>query len=166
MYKKNRMDEFLEAYLGIYEESELEKRAKKNKEALDTGFMQMSDDERTKESKRLDNLAKRESSRMREDYSNLVLDYLVSEGYADNYDSAAGILEAMSDEWLAGILSEAPFDIYRGNTTIDDTKVGSSEPVKVNKKPYKTRKGANRTADKLNQDYGANIYSVRKISEQ
>jgi hypothetical protein len=95
-----------------------------------------------------------------------IINILVSEGYAANYDSAACILEAMSDEWLIGILDEAPFDIYRGNTTIDDTKVGSSEPIKVNKKPYKTRKGANRTADKLNQDYGANIYQVRRIREQ
>jgi hypothetical protein len=84
----------------------------------------------------------------------------------NDYDSAARILEAMSDEWLVGILSEAPFDIYRGNTTVDDTKVGSSEPEKINKKPYKTRKGANRVADKKNQDYGANIYTVRRIPEQ
>jgi hypothetical protein len=135
MYKENKMDELFEAYLAVYEENELEKRARKNKEALDTGFMNLSDEERKKESKRLDDLAKRESSRMKEEYNNLVLDYLVSEGYAANYDSAACILEAMSDEWLVGILSEAPFDIYRGNTTVDDTRVGSSEPEKINKKP-------------------------------
>jgi hypothetical protein len=160
------MDELFEAYLAVYEENELEKRAKKNKEALDTGFMKLSDEERKKESKRLDDLAKRESSRMKEEYNNLVLDYLITERYVNDYDSAARILEAMSDEWLVGILSEAPFDIYRGNTTVDDTKVGSSEPEKINKKPYKTRKGANRVADKKNQDYGANIYTVRRIPEQ
>jgi hypothetical protein len=35
-----------------------------------------------------------------------ILDILVSEGYVDNYDLAACILEAMSDEWLVGILDE------------------------------------------------------------
>ncbi|QGT54502.1 hypothetical protein b3_0260 [Synechococcus phage B3] len=62
-------------------------------------------------------------------------------------------------------ISEAPFDIYRGNTTIDGTKVGSSEAVRVNKSSYKTRKSAGRKADKLNQEYGANIYSVKRTSE-
>jgi hypothetical protein len=106
MYKEKNMDGLFEAYLAVYEENELETRARKNKEALDTGFMKLSDEERKKERERLENLAKRESSRMRENHDNLVLDYLVSEGYADNYDSAACILEAMSDEWLVGILDE------------------------------------------------------------
>lgn len=33
-----------------------------------------------------------------------VIDYLVTEGYTDNYDSAAIIYESMSDEWLDTIL--------------------------------------------------------------
>jgi hypothetical protein len=94
-----------------------------------------------------------------------ILDVLVSEGFAVDYDGAESILEAMSDEWLDSLLSEAPFDIYRGSTTYDGVKVGSDEPVKVNKKPYKTKKGANRTADKLNQEYGAGIHSVRRTPE-
>jgi hypothetical protein len=94
-----------------------------------------------------------------------ILDVLVSEGFVNNYDSAHDILEAMSDEWLGSLLSEAPFDIYRGSTTYDGVKVGSDEPVKVNKKPYKTKKGANRTADKLNQEYGAGIHRVVRIPE-
>jgi hypothetical protein len=100
------MDELFEAYLAVYEENELEKRAKKNKEALDTGFMKLSDEERKKESKRLDDSAKRESSRMKEEYNNLVLDYLITERYVNDHDSAARILEAMSDEWLENVLME------------------------------------------------------------
>ena len=33
-----------------------------------------------------------------------VIDYLVTEGYTDNYDSAIAIYESMSDEWLDTIL--------------------------------------------------------------
>lgn len=34
----------------------------------------------------------------------VVVDYLVSEGYAKDEESALGILEAMSDEWLKEII--------------------------------------------------------------
>lgn len=71
-----------------------------------------------------------------------VIETLIDYGYADSYESAASIIEAMSDEWYYQILDEAPFDIYQGNTSIEGTKVGSSEPVKVNKSSYKNRKRA------------------------
>lgn len=146
-----------------------------------------------------------------------ILDVLVSEGFAVDYDGAVFILEAMSDEWvdcildekhvkamdfkgrgpdrrtrfrqfygrdgeftpkfvrrrarvndkridpyftgkrerkterrqgvggfreeLDRILQEAPFDVYRGSTEYDGMKVGEREPVKVNKRPYKTKMG-------------------------
>ena len=35
-----------------------------------------------------------------------ILDVLVYEGYADDYDGARFIMEAMSDEWLEEILGE------------------------------------------------------------
>jgi hypothetical protein len=96
------MDNLLAAYLEIYEANELEKRAKKNKEAIDTGFMTLSPEERKKESKRLDDLAKREASRLNEE----VVSYLLEKRYAANRDSAVSILESMSDEWLDRILKE------------------------------------------------------------
>lgn len=36
-----------------------------------------------------------------------ILDYLISEGYADTYDCAISILESMSDEWREDIIDEA-----------------------------------------------------------
>jgi len=38
-----------------------------------------------------------------EDY---IVDYLVNEGYSDNYNSAEKIYESMSDEWLEFILDD------------------------------------------------------------
>jgi hypothetical protein len=95
-----------------------------------------------------------------------ILDVLVSEGFVVDYDGAESILEAMSDEWLDSLLSEAPFDVYRGSTTYDDMKVGENEPVKINRKPYKTKKGAQRAADKENENYGAGIHRVVRIPEK
>jgi hypothetical protein len=94
-----------------------------------------------------------------------ILDVLVSEGFAVDYDGAESILEAMSDEWLGSLLSEAPFDIYRGSTTYDGVKVGEKEPVKVNRRPYKTLQGAKKAAADANEKYGAGIHSVRRTPE-
>lgn len=40
-----------------------------------------------------------------------ILNILVSEGYVSDYDGAICTLEAMSDEWIESILTEAPYDI-------------------------------------------------------
>lgn len=51
----------------------------------------------------------------------LVLEHLMYEGYADNYNSAAKIINSMSDEWLFGILNEVqefrPIYIREGGRT-------------------------------------------------
>lgn len=44
---------------------------------------------------------KRKKAKTNEEY---VIDYLVTERYTDNYDSAIAIYESMSDEWLDTIL--------------------------------------------------------------
>jgi hypothetical protein len=95
-----------------------------------------------------------------------ILDVLVSEGFVVDYDGAKCILEAMGDEWLNYILQEAPFDVYRGSTEYGGMKVGENEPVKINRKPYKTKKGAQRAADKENENYGAGIHRVVRIPEK
>jgi len=95
----------------------------------------------------------------------VIVSHLLDRGFADTEKSAENIMEAMSDQWVESILSEAPFDVYRGNTSVEGTKVGSSQPTKVNKSSYATRKAANRKADKLNMDYGANIHSVVRTPE-
>jgi len=45
---------------------------------------------------------------------NLVLDYLLDEGYADNFDSAIKIMVNMSEEWRNEILDEAYVDWRKG----------------------------------------------------
>ena len=93
-----------------------------------------------------------------------ILDVLVSEGFAVDYNGAEFILEAMSDEWLDCILQEAPYDIVHHGSTIDGTRVGPSEPSVV--KTYKNKKRARNKAEEMNQDYGAHAYSVRYRPEQ
>jgi hypothetical protein len=95
-----------------------------------------------------------------------ILSYLLDNGFAADEESAGNIMEAMSENWVIEILSEAPFDIYRGSTSIEGTKVGSSEPLKVNRSSYKNKKRAQTRADKLNQEYGANIHRVVRTPEQ
>jgi hypothetical protein len=51
-----------------------------------------------------------------------VIDYLISEGYTDNYDSAAIIYESMSDEWMYDILEafkDTDYKEYYKNNHID-----------------------------------------------
>lgn len=102
---------------------------------------------------------------LRREEFDFIISYLLENGFASDEQSAENIMEAMSENWIESILSEAPFDIYRGNTSIEGTKVGSPEPIKVNKTSYKNRKRANTRADKLNQEYGANIYRVVRTPE-
>lgn len=93
-----------------------------------------------------------------------ILDVLVSEGYVSDYDGAICILEAMSDEWIESILTEAPYDIVHHGSTIDGTRVGPSEPTVV--KTFKNKKRAKNKAEEMNQEYGAHAYSVRYRPEQ
>lgn len=93
-----------------------------------------------------------------------ILDILVHEGFAVDYDGAVSILEVMSDEWLDCILQEAPYDIVHHGSTIDGTRVGPSGPSVV--KTYKNKTRAKNEAEKMNQNYGAHAYSVRYRPEQ
>ncbi len=89
-----------------------------------------------------------------------IIDILVSEGYVDNYDSATYILEAMSDEWLVGILSEAPYQIYgpdpHGPSDSESRPIG---------KPYKNKKRAKNRADRLDQEIGGYRHSVKYVED-
>lgn len=100
----------------------------------------------------------------------VVIDYLVSEGYAKDKESALGFLEAMSDEWLESIvesfLTEAPYEIIHHSSTIDGTRVGPTEPTVVSRNPYKNKKRAQTKAEKMNQEYGAHVFSLRKTPDQ
>jgi hypothetical protein len=89
-----------------------------------------------------------------------IVDILVSEGYVNDYDSAACILEAMSDEWLVGILSEAPYQIYgpdpHGSSDSESRPIGN---------PYKNKKRAKNRADRMDQEIGGYRHSVRYVED-
>jgi hypothetical protein len=51
--------------------------------------------------------------KLRKEELEYIIDILVSEGYVNDYDSAACILEVMSDEWLVGILEKFNPEDYK-----------------------------------------------------
>lgn len=61
--------------------------------------------EKQREKREVDNAANTIKKFTREELE-YILDVLVYEGYVDDYDGAMVIMEAMSDEWLEGILGE------------------------------------------------------------
>jgi len=96
------------------------------------------------------------------DFFDVVLSYLLDEGYCDSQESAITMMAAMSQDWIDSILSEAPFQISGPHpTTVDGTKL-DYEPSNVGK-PYQNKKRAQTRADKLNQDHGASVYRVTKV---
>lgn len=97
-----------------------------------------------------------------ENFYDVVLDYLLDEGYCDTEEKAITMMASMSEEWIDSIISEAPFQISGPHpTTIDGTKLEYS-PSNVGK-PYKNKKRAQTRANRLNQDHGANVYRVTKV---
>ena len=56
-----------------------------------------------------------------------VIDYLVTEGYTDNYDSAIAIYESMSEEWLDTILEVKG----RGRVLMSNTRDASERGMKI-----------------------------------
>lgn len=56
-----------------------------------------------------------------------VIDYLVTEGYTDNYDSAIAIYESMSEEWLDTILEVKG----RGRVLMSSTRDASERGMKI-----------------------------------
>ena len=63
-----------------------------------------------------------------------VIDYLVTEGYTDNYDSAISIYESMSDEWLDAILESTnkKWDEVRKSRSASRPSAG---PIRVGRTP-------------------------------
>jgi hypothetical protein len=90
-----------------------------------------------------------------------IINTLVYEGYVSNYDSAAYILEAMSEEWLESILMEAPYQIYgpdpHGPSDSESRPIG---------KPYQDKKRAKKRADRLDQEIGGYRHSVKYVEDK
>lgn len=74
-----------------------------------------------------------------------VLEHLISEGYADDYNCAVAICESMSDEWFESILSEEFKDLTpdkekrvknRVGELARDIQVSGARMKELNKKPF------------------------------
>ena len=63
-----------------------------------------------------------------------VIDYLVTEGYTDNYDSAISIYESMSDEWLDTIL-ESEDSNWNAVRKSASRRKPSTGPIRVGREP-------------------------------
>lgn len=173
------MDELFEAYLAVYEAEEFRFRpersgpkpsVKPKSRERDIGPHDDWKDKPSKEwgerppaavklrrrAKAVTDTQRREDQEvgLRQEEFEYIIDILVSEGYADNYDSAASILEAMSDEWLVGILSEAPYQILEEAYKLPNKKIklrtvyhGTSVPNAKN-----IRKTGFKAGTRFNQD--------------
>ena len=208
MYRENRMDELLEAYLAVYEANKAEvhlnmskddKQKRRNIRWADNAHgidkdntimirdkdtanlvnkMRVSrhkknpslDKERTAGTKTNTYLHRQQDKRELQDKlkkafsmsENIeyIIDILVSEGYVSDYESATRILEAMSDEWLVDILTEAPYQIYgpdpHGPSDSESRPIG---------KPYKNKKRAKTRADRMDQEIGGYRHSVKYVED-
>lgn len=92
------MDPLIEAYLGIYDEAFNHKG-----EFVREGPAPAPSQPKPENSS---HSKKSKKPQMRKEELEYILDVLISEGFAVDYDGAVCILEAMSDEWLDCILDE------------------------------------------------------------
>jgi hypothetical protein len=92
------MDPLIEAYLGVYNEAFNEKG-----EFVREGPAPAPSHPKPENSS---NSKKSKKPQMKKEELEYILDILVSEGFAVDYEGAVCILEAMSDEWVDCILDE------------------------------------------------------------
>lgn len=96
------MEDLIEAYLSVYESSHLEtdmnKRAKENEKAR----------EEIKNTKAHKEMAKTAAKKFDEEFDSydVVLEYLMTEGYAETEDSALIIMANMSEAWKKKIMKK------------------------------------------------------------
>lgn len=113
------MDHLQEAYFAIYEESEIADRARRAVKHQ-RGGTHGDDDAMEKESEASTKSVKKATkykgpkvtpSIVEEVHLyDVVLDYLLDEGYADTEENAITIMANMSEEWIDDILDEAKVD--------------------------------------------------------
>jgi len=71
------------------------------------------------------------------DYTEVIIDHLIFEGYADSIDCAIAMVNHMSDEWAESILSEAQRDADRG---VSPEEAMKRHGIKPKEGPYKVVK--------------------------
>ena len=153
------MKDLIEAYLSVYEESDVAERTKKAVEHQRKGT-HGDDHEMEKESKESTKAVKKATKykgpkvtpSLPESYD-VVLEYLMNEGYADTEENAITIMANMSEEWIDEILDEA------ADNVIMTVKSPSGQ------ERSKIRKGASRPSDSHRHENPEQIAN-RRFSQQ
>ena len=118
------MDNLQEAYLSVYEDSDIARRAKSAVEHQRAGHhgddnaMEKESEESTKSVKKATKYkGPKATPSMPEsfDFYDIVLSYLLDEGYAETEESAIVIMANMSEEWREEILDEAVLGARKGH---------------------------------------------------
>jgi len=109
------MEDLIEAYLSVYEDSDIKSRAKAAVDHQRHG--DHGDDDALQKATKAVKKATRYPGRQGPkttpslpesvDLYDVILDYLLDEGYADSEQNVITIMANMSEEWIDGILDEA-----------------------------------------------------------
>lgn len=94
------------------------------------------------------------------DLFDVILEHLITEGYADTNENALVIMANMSEDWRESIvISEMPFQVTGPDPRSSDP---NSSHVPIGK-PYKNKKRAKTKADKLDAEIGGYRHKVKYV---
>ncbi len=94
------------------------------------------------------------------DLYDTILEYLISEGYADTNENALVIMANMSEEWRESVISEMPFQVTGPDPRSSDP---NSPHVSIGK-PYQSKKRAKNKANKLDDAIGGYRHKVKYVA--
>ena len=94
------------------------------------------------------------------DLFDVILEYLITEGYADTNENALVIMANMSEEWRESVISEMPFQVTGPDPRSSDP---NSPHISIGK-PYQSKKRAKTKADKLDAEIGGYRHKVKYVA--
>ena len=94
------------------------------------------------------------------DLFDVILEYLITEGYADTNENALVIMANMSEEWRESVISEMPFQVTGPDPRSSDP---NSPHISIGK-PYQSKKRAKNKADKLDAEIGGYRHKVKYVA--
>jgi len=94
------------------------------------------------------------------DLFDVILEYLITEGYADTNENALVIMANMSEEWRESVISEMPFQVTGPDPRSSDP---NSPHISIGK-PYQSKKRAKTKADKLDDAIGGYRHKVKYVA--
>ena len=94
------------------------------------------------------------------DLFDVILEHLITEGYADTNENALVIMANMSEEWRESVISEMPFQVTGPDPRSSDP---NSPHISIGK-PYQSKKRAKTKADKLDAEIGGYRHKVKYVA--